>query len=85
MPRGRPLSPLVLNSSERDDLQRWVSRRKTAQALAQRVRLILACARCYADNSNPVGELKSDRLAVARGGNSALGSRLGESFRPIKG
>ena len=44
MPRGRPLPPLVLSPSERDALQQWVAQRKTAQALALRARIILACA-----------------------------------------
>ena len=50
MPRGRPLPPLVLSPSERQTLKRWVARRKTAQALAQRARLILACAQGYSNN-----------------------------------
>ena len=50
MPRGRPLPPLVLSPSERQTLTRWVARRKTAQALAQRARLILACAQGYSNN-----------------------------------
>ena len=44
MPRGRPLPPLALSPSERDALQQWVAQRKTAQALALRARIILACA-----------------------------------------
>ncbi|MDR7519355.1 MAG: IS630 family transposase, partial [Armatimonadota bacterium] len=44
MPRGRPLAPLTLTSDERETLQQWVQRRKTAQALALRARLILAAA-----------------------------------------
>jgi hypothetical protein len=34
MPRGRPLAPLTLTPDERETLQQWVQRRKTAQALA---------------------------------------------------
>jgi len=41
---GRPLPPLHLNQEERETLERWSRRRKTAQALALRARLILACA-----------------------------------------
>src|SRR5512135_1195892 len=44
MRTGRPLSSLDLMSEERETLERWVNRRKTAQALAQRARIILACA-----------------------------------------
>ncbi len=44
MPRGRPMLPLDLAPPERETLERWVRRRKTAQALAQRARIVLACA-----------------------------------------
>jgi transposase len=44
MPRGRPLAPVTLTPDERETLQQWVQRRKTAQALALRARLILAAA-----------------------------------------
>ena len=44
MPGGRPLPPLELTAEERETLERWIARRKTAQALAQRARLVLACA-----------------------------------------
>lgn len=41
---GRPTSPLVLTTHERETLQQWARRPKTAQALALRARIILACA-----------------------------------------
>src|SRR6516165_8582930 len=41
---GRPLARLALTTDERETLQRWVHRRPTAQALAQRARLVLAAA-----------------------------------------
>lgn len=41
---GRPISPLSLDAHERTVLERWTRRPTTAQALAQRARLILACA-----------------------------------------
>jgi len=44
MPGGRPLALLTLTADERDTLERWLRRRKTAQALAQRARLVLAAA-----------------------------------------
>ncbi len=40
---GRPIPPLHLSDDERETLERWAGRRKTAQALAFRARLILAC------------------------------------------
>ena len=44
MPRGRPLPPLEITDEERETLERWIRRRKTAQALAQRARLVLSSA-----------------------------------------
>jgi transposase len=40
---GRPLAPLTLTMTERTTLQQWTRRPRTAQALAQRARIILAC------------------------------------------
>ena len=42
--RGRPKAPLTLTDDERQTLQRWARRAKTAQALALRARIVLACA-----------------------------------------
>jgi len=44
MPTGRPMPPLTLVAEERDTLERWMRRPKTAQGLAQRARIVLACA-----------------------------------------
>src|SRR5260370_8655673 len=41
---GKPRLPLVLTDAERRTLQGWASRRKTAQGLAQRARIVLMCA-----------------------------------------
>ena len=41
MALGRPLSPLSLEPEEREVLERWTRRRKTAQALALRARIVL--------------------------------------------
>ena len=43
MRRGRPLPRLRLAPPERQSLQRLVRRRKTAQAMALRARIVLAC------------------------------------------
>ncbi len=43
MPRGRPVPKLSLTGEERETLERWGRRAKTAQALALRARIILAC------------------------------------------
>jgi transposase len=44
MTRGRPKASLVVAPGEREQLLAWTRRRKTAQALALRARIILACA-----------------------------------------
>ena len=41
---GRPTVAIVLNPTERETLQAWTRRRKTAQALALRARIVLDCA-----------------------------------------
>ena len=41
---GRPIPPLVLDDAERETLEQWTRRPKTARALALRARIILACA-----------------------------------------
>src|SRR5947208_6167158 len=38
------LEPLVLSDAERRTLENWAKRRKTAQGLALRARIVLACA-----------------------------------------
>jgi hypothetical protein len=42
--RGRPKAPLTLTDDERRTLERWSRRAKTAQALALRAKIVLACA-----------------------------------------
>jgi transposase len=42
--RGRPKAPLVLTDQEQQTLERWARRGTTAQALALRARIVLACA-----------------------------------------
>jgi transposase len=42
--RGRPKAELILSTVERAELEALTLRRKTAQALAQRARIVLACA-----------------------------------------
>src|SRR2546429_7013414 len=44
MRTGRPIPPLSLADDERETLKQWARRPKTSQALAQRARIILACA-----------------------------------------
>jgi transposase len=44
MRTGRPTATLVVTREEREALARWARRPQTAQALAQRARIVLACA-----------------------------------------
>ena len=44
MSRGRPIPPLALDGAERETLEQWTRRPKTAQALALCARIVLACA-----------------------------------------
>jgi hypothetical protein len=65
---GRPIPVLTLTDEERDALERWARRPTTAQALAQRARLVLACARGRT-NTQVARELRldeADRRQVAR-------------------
>ena len=41
---GRPKAPLTLSADERAVLERWARRPKSAQALALRSKIVLACA-----------------------------------------
>lgn len=44
MPVGRPIPSLTLTSEEKQTLERWSRRHSSAQALALRCRIVLACA-----------------------------------------
>jgi transposase len=44
MRTGRPLAPLSVTNEQRSTLENWARRPKTAQALALRARIVLACA-----------------------------------------
>src|SRR5512139_3890889 len=43
-PRGRPKAALTVTPEERETLEGWTRRPKTAQALALRARIVLRCA-----------------------------------------
>ncbi len=42
---GRPTPPLTLSDDERETLGQWARRSKTAQALAQRARMVVECSK----------------------------------------
>src|SRR5678815_5415181 len=53
---GRPKAPLILTDDERQTLERWSRQAKSAQALALRCRIVLACA-AGATNKQVAAEL----------------------------
>jgi len=63
--RGRPMAALALADEERQALERWARRPTTAQALAQRARMILMCA-SGASNDTVAGRLHVTRQTVGR-------------------
>jgi transposase len=58
--RGPKLAPLVLSTDERATLERWSRRRSSAQALALRCRIVLACAEGTSNTE------VAERLGVSR-------------------
>ena len=65
MRRGRPKAPLTLTDDERETLERWARRPTTAQALAQRARIVLACV-SGGDNSARPGDQAGAACARSR-------------------
>src|SRR5437762_9553500 len=59
------LEPLVLSEGERHTLENWVKRRSTAQGLALRARIVLACAQ-GGSNLAVAARLGVDRKTVTR-------------------
>lgn len=62
---GRQLAPLVLSEEERSALKSLAARRKTAQALALRARIVLACAE-GGQNKDIAAEMELDRATVGK-------------------
>jgi transposase len=62
---GRPKAELVLTDQEREQLLRWSRRAKSAQALALRSKIVLACAD-GADNASVASELRCAPATVGK-------------------
>jgi transposase len=62
---GRPKAKLVLTEAESEQLKAWALRRKTAQALALRSRIVLACAE-GALNNDVAAKLRVTKQTVSK-------------------
>jgi hypothetical protein len=75
MRRGRPTLPVTLTLEERDTLERWSRRPKTAQALAQRARIVLGCA-AGETHTALAGHLRMTKQTVGKWRARFLATRL---------
>jgi len=62
---GRPTVEIELSDEERDTLQRWARRHSSAQALALRSRIVLACAQGKTNTAIAV-ELGCNQVTVSK-------------------
>jgi len=75
MRTGRPTAELVVTGEEREALERWARRPKTAQALAQRARIVLACA-TEVTNTAVAARFQITRQIVGKWRTRFVGRRL---------
>jgi len=64
--RASILDPIVLTDDERSALEAWLRRRNTSQALAERARIVLACAGGTESNKAIASRLRVNRLTVGK-------------------
>ena len=75
MRQGRPTPPMTLSAEERELLEGWARRPKTAQATALRARLILGCA-AGKTNTAVARELRVTKQTVGKWRSRFLAKRL---------
>ena len=75
MRTGRPIPPLTITAAERELLERWTRRATTAQALAQRARVILGGA-AGKSNTRLAHELRLTKQTVGKWRTRFLTERL---------
>jgi len=75
MPQGRKLKLLEVTDEEREVLQAWARRRKTAQGLASRARIVLMAAEGWS-NSAVAEHLRVTRVTVGKWRSRFLEHRL---------
>jgi DNA-binding NarL/FixJ family response regulator len=66
MPSGRPFSPLPVGAEQREQLEAWSPRAKTAQALVLRARIVLLAADGLANKE--IARRQGCSQPMARGG-----------------
>jgi len=75
MRTGRPIPALILSPEEHGTLEQWARRPKTAQALAQRARIILLCARAQT-NSTVAEKMRLTQQCVGKWRSRFMSRRL---------
>ena len=73
---GRPKSELVLSAGEREQLSRWVRRHTSAQSLALRSRIVLACAEQGATNAQVATDVGVSANTVSKWRGRFVAKRL---------
>jgi transposase-like protein len=74
--RCRPTVPIILSENERTTLQRWARRHSSAQALALRCRIVLACAEGTRTHTEIAAALACNPVTVSKWRNRFGADRL---------